>query len=516
VVISSQAAPINDSKGEATPDDIVRPVVIQRRNAVPQYDSSSSPVGRLVAESLTGQTSRREIVRRGIALGLSAPVIGMILSAQSRSAMAQDASPAAGEMSTSIVVPEGLRTDLGGSRVRAVLAEASSPDRPWLEEAMRVFSDATGITAEFIPGETSATDRLAIYNQQLGAQSPDNDVYQIDVIWPGIVAQHAVDLNASLSELAALHFPAIVENNTVNGSLVGMPWFTDAGLLYYRTDLLEKYGFEKAPETWTELQEQAQAIQDGEGGDNPSFRGFVWQGNAYEGLTCDALEWQYSNGGGRIIEPDGTVTVNNPQAIASFEQARGWVGTISPEDVTTYNEPSSLNAFAPGNAAFMRNWPYAYSVTQAADSPLVGKVGVAQLLMGEGEGATHAATLGGWQLMVSKYSPNQDAAIEFVKYMCSPELEKAYTIDRSHSPTIASVYDDPEVIEKQEFLSRLKPVFEGGAVARPSTVTSDLYNSVSIAYHTRVNQILTGQADAASAVADIEAELKDIMSELGY
>ena len=71
----------------------------------------------------------------------------------------------------------------------------------------------------------------------------------------------------------------------------------------------------------------------------PSFRGFVWQGNAYEGLTCDALEWQYSNGGGRIIEPDGTVTVNNPQAIAAFERARGWVGTISPEDVTTYNEP---------------------------------------------------------------------------------------------------------------------------------------------------------------------------------
>jgi trehalose/maltose transport system substrate-binding protein len=136
--------------------------------------------------------------------------------------------------------------------------------------------------------------------------------------------------------------------------------------------------------------------------------------------------------------------------------------------------------------------------------------------MGEAEGSTHAATLGGWQLMVSKYSPNQEAAIEFVKYMCSPELEKAYTIDRSHSPTIASVYDDPEVAEKQEFLARLKPVFEGGAVARPSTVTSDLYNSVSIAYHTRLNQVLTGQVDAASAVAQIETELQDIMSELGY
>ena len=87
-----------------------------------------------------------------------------------------------------------------------------------------------------------------------------------------------------------------------------MPWFTDAGLLYYRSDLLEEYGFEDPPETWAELEEQAQTIQDGERADNPSFRGFVWQGNAYEGLTCNALEWQFSNGGGRIIEPDGTVT----------------------------------------------------------------------------------------------------------------------------------------------------------------------------------------------------------------
>jgi trehalose/maltose transport system substrate-binding protein len=480
------------------------------------HDSGSSPLGRLVAEALTGQVSRREMMRRGVALGLSAPVIEMILSAQVRSALAQEATPEAREPGWSIVVPEGLRTDLAGARVRAVLAPAASPDRDWTEAAIRIFNETTGAAAEFAPGEESATDRLAIYNQQLGAQSPDNDVYQIDVIWPGIVAQHATDLLPTLADLAALHFPAIVENNTVNGALVGMPWYTDAGLLYYRSDLLEKYGFENPPETWDELEEMAESIQNGESADNPSFRGFVWQGNAYEGLTCDALEWQYSNGGGRIIEPDGTVTVNNPLAIASFERARGWVGTISPEDVTTYNEPSSLNAFAPGNAAFMRNWPYAHAVTQAPDSPLVGKVGVTQLPMGDGEGATHAATLGGWQLMVSKYSSNQEAAIEFVKYMCSPELEKSFTIERSHSPTISSVYDDPEVVETQEFLARLKPVFEGGAVARPSTVTGDLYNSASIAYHTRINQILTGQADAASAVAEIEAELKDLMAELGY
>ena len=124
------------------------------------YDSSSSPVGRLVAESLTGHLSRREIVRRGIALGLSAPVIKMMLAAQSRSALAQGATPEAQEPGWSIVVPQGLRTDLAGARVRAVLDPAAHPDVPWQEAAIRKFNEATGMKAEHIPGETSATDRL--------------------------------------------------------------------------------------------------------------------------------------------------------------------------------------------------------------------------------------------------------------------------------------------------------------------------------------------------------------------
>jgi len=451
-------------------------------------------------------------MRRGAALGLSAPVIAMVLSAGARSAAAQDAGAVApGSM---IQVPQGLRTDLRGATISGVLTASSNPDRPWQEAAIRIFTEATGITVNFVPGEQSATDRLAIYNQQLGAQSPDNDVFQIDVIWPGIMAQHAVDLSESLGDLASQQLPAIVQNNTVDEALVAMPWYTDAGLLYYRTDLLEKYGIENPPTTWDELQQQATTIQEGERAANPAFYGFSFQGKAYEGLTCNALEWQVSHGAGPIIDQDGTVVVNVPEAVAAFERARGWVGSISPDDVTTFEEPDALNVFAPGNAAFMRNWPYAFAVTEAADSPLKGKVGVVPLPMGTGENARNAACLGGWNMMVSKYSQNQEAAIEFVKFMCSPEVQKSFAIERSHSPTAVSVYDDPDVAAAQPFIAGLKDVFTGGAVARPSTVSADLYNSVSIAYHTGVNQILTGSAEPAAGAEDIQAELEDIMSEL--
>jgi len=474
-----------------------------------------NPVTCLMAETLAGQLSRRELMRRATALGLSAPLIGLMLSAQTRAAQAQDATPPPDPTAGStIVIPEGLRTDLQGQRVAAVLQDATDPNGPFVEAAMARFSEHTGAETTFIRGEREADARLQAYRQQWAGQSGDIDVYQIDVIWPGVVAEHAVNLNDNpeLASLAQQHFPAIVENNTIDGSLVGMPWFTDAGLLYYRTDLFEKYGIENPPATWDELETMAQQIIDGERGANPSFTGFVWQGRAYEGLTCNGLEWQVSNGGGSIVESDGTVSVNNPQAIAAFEQAAGWVNTISPEGVTTYQETETFNTWSGGNAAFMRNWPYAYSASQDA-AAVAGKVNVTVLPMGTGEGSRNAATLGGWQMMVSKYSQNQEAAQEFVRFMCSPEVQTSFAVERSMLPTIGEVYSSPEVAAASEFIPRLREVFEGGAVARPSSVTGDLYPETSLIYSRILNQILTGETDAASGAAQMEEEITTLLEE---
>ena len=240
------------------------------------------------------------------------------------------------------------------------------------QAAIDYCNEQTGVNAEVVTGPQSATDRLAQYLQFFGAQSGDIDVMQIDVIWPGILAEHLVDLTPYIApEDLQAHFERIVQNNTVDGALVGIPWFTDAGLLYYRTDLMEKYGFAGAPETWTELEERATTIQEGERqAGNTDFWGYVWQGAAYEGLTCDALEWQVSWGGGEIVEADGTISINNPQAVAAFDMAASWVGTISPEGVTSYREEDARNIWQAGNAAFMRNWPYAYSLGNDAESAI--------------------------------------------------------------------------------------------------------------------------------------------------
>jgi trehalose/maltose transport system substrate-binding protein len=165
------------------------------------------------------------------------------------------------------------------------------------------------------------------------------------------VPRNAVDLKKYYKEdEIAAYFPRIIENNTIDGKLVSIPVYTDAGLLFYRTDLLEQYGYDAPPKTWEEL-----------AAGNRDFQGFVFEGRAGESVTCNALEWIYSYSGGRFVEPDKRITINNPNAIEELDTAHSWVGTISPAGVTIYGEEEARNVWQAGNAAFMRNWPYAYA-----------------------------------------------------------------------------------------------------------------------------------------------------------
>lgn len=378
------------------------------------------------------------------------------------------------------------------------------------EGAQRYMDAHPNVTVNVLETPDMVQDRLGLYLQFFEAQSSEVDVYQIDVIWPGDLAEHFVDLyDYGARDVADLHFPAIVENNTVDGRLVGIPWFTDAGMLYYRTDLLEKYGYSDPPATWDELAEMAQTIQDGERGEgNQDFWGFVWQGNAYEGLTCDALEWIYSNGGGTIVSPDGIITINNPNAASILDTAASWVGTISPPGVTGFAEEDARAMFQAGNAAFMRNWPYAYSLGNADDSAIKGLFDVAPLPAGEsGHGA---ATLGGWQLAVSRYSQNPEVAADVALFLASPEEQKIRAIEGSFSPTVMSLYDDPDVLAAAPLFGKLYDVFIN-AVARPSTVTAPKYNETSTIFFNGVHSVLTGGTDGETAVEEMELDLQDLL-----
>ncbi|SDL20213.1 carbohydrate ABC transporter substrate-binding protein, CUT1 family [Modicisalibacter muralis] len=373
------------------------------------------------------------------------------------------------------------------------------------KEGVKAWEEKTGYSVDIVSTPSSSTARLSLYQQILSAQSDDIDVLQIDVVWPGMLANHLIDLREHGGEdIAEGHFQTIVDNNTVDGRLVAMPWFTDAGVLYYRKDLLTEYGHE-VPETWQEMTNIASDIQAAEReAGNDKIWGYVFQGRAYEGLTCNALEWVASYGGGTIVDDQGEVTINNPRAAAALDQAASWIGEISPKGVLNYTEEEARGVFQTGNAVFMRNWPYAWALAQSESSDIRGKVGVTTLPHGpEGESA---AALGGWNLAISKYSESTELAVKLVTYLTSKEEQKRRAIEGSYNPTIKALYQDQEVLAAVPFFGTLYDTFVN-AVARPSAATGSAYGRVSNAFFNTVHGVLSGNQSSEQALEKLEDEL---------
>jgi trehalose/maltose transport system substrate-binding protein len=402
--------------------------------------------------------------------------------------------------SASVANAQGVEITYVSGAVGNAVANFDALVQPW--------EDATGNTVTLVPMPASTSDQFGQYRLWLAAGNPDIDLYQTDVIWAPQLADHFVDLTEAAADLIPQHFPSIIESQTVNGALVALPIFTDAPALYYRADLLEKHGA-SVPTTWEELTATAQMVQDAERAEgNADIWGFIWQGNAYEGLTCNALEWVKSFGGGQIVEPDGSISINNPEAAAALELAASWVGTISPEGVLAYQEEEARGLWQTGNAVFMRNWPYAYGLGNGDDSAVKGLFGVTTLPTGGGND-TSAATLGGWNVAVSKYGDNQEAAISLALYLAGAEAQKQRALNESNLPTIIALYDDADIAAQQPIIPQWKDVFLQ-AVPRPSAPTLGSYNQVSSMFWSATHDVLSGNASAAEALENLEADLADL------
>lgn len=395
----------------------------------------------------------------------------------------------------------------GHAETLAISCGAVGQELKLCQEGVDAWAKQTGHQVKVISTPNSATERLALYQQILAAHSAKIDIYQIDIVWPGILGNHFIDLAQSIdAQTIGQHFPAIIKNNTVHGALVAMPWFTDAGVLYYRKDLLAKYHLQP-PTTWAALTTSARQIQESERrAGQAHMQGFVFQAKAYEGLTCNALEW-IDSFGGTLIDDHGKVKVNSAATSAALKLAASWIGTISPPGILNYDEEESRGVFQSGNAVFMRNWPYAWSLANAPDSPVRGQVGVIALPQGEGAGARHSGVLGGWNLAVSRYSAHPALAVDLVRYLTSFAEQKRRAIAGAYNPTIERLYQDPEVLAAAPFFGQLYPTF-AHAVARPSRLTGSKYNRVSAEFYGTVHDVLAGQRRPDDALGSLQSRLK--------
>ena len=376
---------------------------------------------------------------------------------------------------------------------------------PRLGPELEEFTRQTGIRVQILPAPEAAVEQLAIWRELLDSHAEVPDVYAIDLIWPAVLADSLIDLKSYVPpEDIAAHFPELIANYTVNGKLVALPHNMNEGLLFYRVDLLTKYGYGAPPKTWEELEAMAKRIQTGERAKgNKDFWGFVWEGAPSEALTSNALEWQVSEGGGTILDESGTVTVNNPQAIRSWSLATRWVGSISPPGVTQYKEWDAFNMWQAGKAAFMRNWTNAYVAARAENSPTRGHFDVASLPRGQ---AGFAATLGGNGYGVSRYSRHPREAAMLVRFLASPEEQARRCRKPSEPPTVPALYKNADVLGANPYVSRVLQVHEGAAL-RPSVPAGKMYPEVSRAYYEAVHAVLTQKQSAANAASDLQEQL---------
>jgi trehalose/maltose transport system substrate-binding protein len=241
---------------------------------------------------------------------------------------------------------------------------------------------------------------------------------------------------------------------------------------------------------------------------NQSFWGYVWQGQAYEGLTCNALEWQASFGGGRIIEPDGGVNVNNAGTLQAFRTARRWIGSISPASVLVYTESDSLNTFRAGNAAFLRHWSGALSSRRSADAPIHGRFGMALLPAGP---HGRAQTMGGFQFAVSQYSAHPEESARLVLYLTGRRVQLRRALRREYLPTIPGLYRDAGLMQTLPHLKALLNTGPQAWIARPSAIAGAAYGDVSRVYYEAVHKVLGRKLPAKEALAALEKQLAGVI-----
>lgn len=368
------------------------------------------------------------------------------------------------------------------------------------------------ISINFREAPTDSGEFFQQLQTQFQAGGGDIDVIGGDVIWPAQFAANGwiTALSERFTEDMRSEFlQGPVDANTYEGEIYGVPWFTDAGMLYYRRDLLEQSGFSEPPKSWEELIEMAKKTQQDSGTDI----GFIFQGADYEGGVVNGLEYVNSFGGAAISGEDSNqVTIDSPESIEGLKMERRMIEEgITPLSVSNYTEQESQAAFLNGNAIFCRNWPYVYALVGDPDASKINEdqVGVAPLPAGDG--GESVSGLGGWNFYLNANTDQetQDAAWKFIQYMTASEQQKEYALGGSYLPTRTALYDDQEILDAV-------PVIALGGEALKRTVprpVSPYYSDMSQEMADQFNASLKGDITPEKAASNLQTSLQEIVDQ---
>jgi trehalose/maltose transport system substrate-binding protein len=372
-------------------------------------------------------------------------------------------------------------------------------------EGAQTWAQATGNDVRVIRSNASSSTTRQIYRDLLAAQADDVDVLEIQIDSAGTLAKNLVDLG-STPGITEGHFPGGLDAFTVNGRLVGVPWYLSLGRLFYRRDLLEKYEL-RDPETWEELATSARTVQDGErAAGHSEFWGYVFQGRASEELTVNAVEWFASYTGPGVVASDGAVVLDDPINKTALTQAASWPGSIAPPSVLSMGSTESLRYFSDGNAAFLRYWSNGLARTGDPVSHVRGRVGMADLPRGTSEGG-HPMVLSGFGLAVSRYSRIPDLARDLVAWLTSSAEQKRRALAFGIDPSRPALFEDPDLVAAYPHYPALRMALDA-AVPGPSHIIGRKYDRASDVLSEAVHRALSHREPPSTALDEAAATLR--------
>jgi multiple sugar transport system substrate-binding protein len=401
---------------------------------------------------------------------------------------------------------------LGGCSQKETLGKVTirfldGPDQGggWQEIISQFEGTHPSIDIELVEGPPDTDTREDMYSTSLMAQENTYDLIYMDIIWIAKFAASGwiIPLDEYFPPEARKAFlPGDLVGSIYQGRIYRVPMRSDAGVLYFRKDILKKAGLDP-PETWQELVKVAQKLQ------QPNqIWGFVFQGKQYEGLMCNFLELLWG-AGGNFFDEQGRVTLDSPAAVEALQWMFDLINKyrISPPGVTTYQEEESRHLFQQGKAIFLRNWPYVWTLAQELNSPVRNKIGIIPMV--HKKGYHSAATLGGWGFGISKFTEHREAVWKFIEFATSYEGQKIFQLKNGAIPTRHALFEDSDILMRNPHYPSLYQIL---LKARPRP-THPRYAAISDILQLHVSAALTGKESSRKALELATQEIRALLKQ---
>ncbi|MBN6738828.1 ABC transporter substrate-binding protein [Burkholderia multivorans] len=393
-----------------------------------------------------------------------------------------------------------IRLFAGGSGQRPDLVRKALDNYEKANPGVKVVTETGGATSE---------QQRQYLSTLLNAKDASLDVFMIDIVNPAqyLTAGWIAPLDPYLgpaSSVMKAYLPVYAKADVVDGKIAALPAFADGMFVYYRKDLLDKYGAPQ-PKTWADLATAAKTIMAKE--HNPALQGLSIQGAPAEGAVCTFL-LPYWSQRKELTDVSGRLTLDKNAAVAGMNMWTGLMdqGVIK-RNVAEVKTADTVNEFKAGHAIYAVNWGFAWNHFETdTDSTVKGKVGVMPLpAMAGGDSTT---CVGGWQWAVSAFSTHKPEAAKLIRYLSSPEVAKMLAVKGSLLPVFPGTYQDPDVLAQNPWFKSAGDILTKTGRARPVTPR---YSEVSDTIRTTTSAMLGRSVPVTDGVDQIEGRLRRIL-----